>query len=265
MRDRNAGSGAAAKRTAGRVLQWAKRFEPEIDGALFAVRRAKVIARLKALAAWNGSTVDVDIAPDVQFGRDIDITVWPGSHNIVKIGPGCTIGHRTMIFLNGGALLLGDRIEVRRDVIFMLWGGTLEIAGENVLSWGSVYHCADAIRIGRFSIFGEWSTIVDSSHVYTEPDAAVVHNTKTGPVEIGYNTWVCAKAIIGRNSKVGDHCIVAGNAVVTGEVPSGHIASGAGQPEIRALPHPWLPPPEKPAPAKPRRPRAPRATPPAAG
>jgi acetyltransferase-like isoleucine patch superfamily enzyme len=243
----------AAKRIAGQALRAAKRREPEIDRALYGFRRAMIIARLRMLAAWHGASVEVDIAPDVRFGRDIDLTVWPGSRNVIRIGPGCTIGNRTMIFLNNGTLLLGDRIQIRRDVIFMLWGGTLEIAGENVLSWGSVFHCADSIRIGRLSIFGEWSTIVDSSHFYSHPDAPVQHNTKTGPVEIGYNTWVCAKAVIGRNSKIGDHCIVAGNAVVAGEVPSGHLASGTGAAKVRALALPWQEPDGTAAPAPRRR------------
>jgi acetyltransferase-like isoleucine patch superfamily enzyme len=246
----------AWKRAAWSALRFAKRHEPEIDGALYAVRRARVIAKLRFLAAWNGATVDIDIAPNVRFGRDLDITVWPGSHNVVRIGPGTTVADRTMIFLNGGTLLLGDGIEIRRGVIFYLWGGTLEIAGENVLSWGVVFHCADQIRVGRLTIIGEWSTIVDSTHVFTSPDAPVVHGTKTGPVEIGYNTWICAKATIGRNSKVGDHCIVAGNAVVSGEVPSGHVASGVGTPQIRPLALPWAPPPVAP-------PKAPRLRAPA--
>lgn len=253
----------AAKQIAGLALRAAKRREPEINGALYGFRRAMIIARLRMLAAWHGAQVEIDIAPDVRFGRNIDLTVWPGSRNVVRIGPGTTIGHRTMFFLNNGTLLLGDGIEVRRDVIFMLWGGTLEIAGENVLSWGSVFHCADSIRIGRFSIFGEWSTIVDSSHFHSEPDAAVVHNTKTGPVEIGYNTWVCAKAVIGRNSKIGDHCIVAGNAVVTGEVPSGHVASGTGAAKVRPIALPWQAPEgtAKPTARKRRRVQPPEAPP----
>jgi acetyltransferase-like isoleucine patch superfamily enzyme len=256
----------AWKRVAWRALAFAKRHEPEIDGALYSFRRARVIARLRFLAAWNGATVDIDIAPDVRFGRDIDLTVWPGSRNVVRIGPGSRIDDRVMIFLNNGALLLGDNVEARRDVIFMCWGGTLEIAGDNILSWGAVFHCADSIRVARLSIFGEWSTIVDSTLVYTDPDEAIAHKTKTGPVEIGYNTWICAKAVVGRNSKVGDHCIVAGNAVVSGEVPSGHVASGVGTSVVRPLVLPWMPPPVKPKPRKRAAPKTskPKEPPPAA-
>jgi acetyltransferase-like isoleucine patch superfamily enzyme len=253
----------AWKRAAWSALRFAKRHEPEIDGALYAFRRARVIAKLRFLAAWNGATVEIDIAPDVRFGRDLDITVWPGSQNAIRIGPGSSIGDRVMIFLNNGTLLLGDGVEARRDVIFMCWGGTLEFAGDNILSWGAVFHCADSIRVGRLSIFGECSTTVDSTHIYTHPDESIAHKTKTGPVEIGYNTWVCAKAVIGRNSKVGDHAIVAGNAVVSGEVPSGHVATGVGAPSVRPLALPWAPPPVAPpktprrrAPAKPKAARA---------
>lgn len=228
-----------AKAAAAAVLRVAKRYEPEGLRALHAARRAAFIGRLRLLAAWNSAEVEIDIAPDVRFGKAIAITVWPRSRNVVRIGGGSRVGDRVQFILNDGKVLLGDGVEIRRDTTFMMWGGTLELAGENIISWGNVIHCASSIRLDRMASTNEWVTLVDSSHYFTEAERFFYDNTKTGPIEIGRNTWICSKATIARGAKVGDHCIVAGNSIVTGVVPSGHLASGVPATVVRELPLPW--------------------------
>ena len=62
---------------------------------------------------------------------------------------------------------------------------------------------------------------------------------KTAPIEVGFNTWICPKATIAPGVTVGDHCIIAGNSVVTSDVPSGHLASGIPAEVVRQVPLPW--------------------------
>ncbi|MEX2558081.1 MAG: hypothetical protein WEB06_20910 [Actinomycetota bacterium] len=234
------GSGVeGAKALAWKALMWAKRHEPEGARAIYRARRAAFIARMKLQAAWNNAQVDIDVAPDVRFGKDIAITVWPGSRNVVRIGQGSRIGNRVLFILNDGRIDLGDNVEVRRDTTFMMWGGSLELAGGNILSWGNVIHCASSIRLGRMTSTNEFVTIVDSSHYFTTPDEFFYNNAKTGPIEVGVNTWICSKATLARNAKIGDHCIIAGNSIVSGEVPSGHLASGVPAQVVRELDLPW--------------------------
>jgi acetyltransferase-like isoleucine patch superfamily enzyme len=238
--DQSGGSGLqGAKALAYKALAWAKRHEAEGARAIYGARRAAFIARMKLQAAWHGAEVQVDVAPDVRFGKDIAITVFPGSRNSVRIGPGSRIGDRVLFILNDGRIDIGDDVEVRRDTSFMMWGGSLEIAGGNILSWANVIHCASSIRLGRMTSTNEFVTIVDSSHYFTTPEEFFYHNTKTGPIEVGMNTWICSKATLARNAKIGDHCIIAGNSIVTGEVPSGHLASGVPATIVRELDLPW--------------------------
>ncbi|MGH2795030.1 MAG: acyltransferase [Actinomycetota bacterium] len=241
----------SAKSLGYRAISWAKRLEPEGARSFYAMRRAAFIARMKLQAAWQGGRVDIEIAPDVRLGKDIAITVWPGSHTVFRIGPGARIGDRVLFFLNGGRCDIGNGVEIRRDCVFMIWGGSLELGGENIVNWGSVFHCASSIRIGRLTGIGECVTIIDSSHYYTTPDRAIFHNNKLGPIEIGENSLIGAKATIARNSKIGAHCMVAGNSVVTGEVPAGHLVSGVPAQIVRELELPWEAP--APAPGRPRR------------
>ena len=250
-----------AKELAHRAIRWAKRHEAEATRALYASRRAAFIARMKLAAAWQGARVELDIAPDVRFGKDISIVVWPGSQTSLRIGPRCRLGDRTQFMLNGGRCDIGENVELRRDCVFIIWGGSLEFAGDDIITIGTVFHCASSIRIGRQVGIGEYVTIIDSSHYYTTPEEPMMHNIQLGPVEIGSNSLIAAKAVIARNSKVGDYCIVGGNSVVTGEVPEGHLASGVPA-KLRELDLPWKPkleagndaeqPPKKRAPRKPK-------------
>jgi acetyltransferase-like isoleucine patch superfamily enzyme len=231
---------AGAKAAAWKALAWAKSHEPEALRAIYAARRAAFVARLRLLAAWYGAKVEIDIAPDVRFGKDIAVTVWPRSNNSVRIGPGSVIGDRVLFFLNDGRISLGDEVEIRRDSVFMMWGGHLELAGGNVFSFGTVVHCNDSIKLGRLSSTNEYVTIVDSSHYFTEPEKFFYHNTKPGSIEIGFNSWLASKSTIARGAKIGDHCIVGGNSLVVGmEVPDGHLASGVPAQVVRALELPW--------------------------
>lgn len=200
-------------------------------------RREAFVARVRA-AAWKASaTVDIDVPADLQVGRDVRVTVDPGTHTVVRFGPGCRLEDRVLLALKGGRLLAGDRVELRRDVILNVTG-TLRIEGETPISWGSVVHCSNDILIERKAGIAEQVTIADSSHYFTDPEEHFWHNVRTGTVRIGRNTWLCPKSVVTRNSDVGSHCIVGSGSVVAGKVPDGHLASGV--PAVsRPLPLPW--------------------------
>ena len=45
-------------------------------------------------------------------------------------------------------------------------------------------------------------------------------------IEIGSNVWIAEKAVILRNVKIGDYCIIGAGSVVTKDIPSYSIAVG---------------------------------------
>jgi len=123
-------SASDAKALAWKALRWVKRREPRAARAIYAFRRTVFVARLKLLAAWNGARVQVNVAQDVRFGPGIGITIWPRSQNVVRIGAGSRIDARVLFVLNNGRILFGDKVEIRRDSVFHLWGGTFALEGE---------------------------------------------------------------------------------------------------------------------------------------
>jgi acetyltransferase-like isoleucine patch superfamily enzyme len=200
-------------------------------------RREAFVARIRA-AAWKASaTVDIEVAPDLRIGRDVRVTVDPGTHTVLRWGPDGRIDDRVLLALKGGELLAGDKVEVRRDCVLNITG-TLRIDGDTPISWGSVIHCSEEIVLERMVGIAEQVTIADSSHYFTEPDVHFWHNVRTGAVRVGSNTWLCPKSVLTRGADVGRNCIVAAGSVVTGVVPDGHLATGVPA-TTRPLALPW--------------------------
>ena len=202
-------------------------------------RRRLLRTRILLQAKRAGATVDLHLPADIRLGRNIAVTVSPGSHSVVRFGEGCTIGDRFLLNLRGGSLQVGDRFEIRRDVIINL-DGDLQVGSDSAISWGCILHVSNRVVLEDLAGLAERVTVADSSHYFTTPEEHFWHNVRTGEVRIGWNTWVCANAVIGRGADIGAHCIVAANTVVTGVVPDGHLATGVPA-EVRPLPLPWSP------------------------
>ena len=208
------------------------------ERALHRVRRARLLAAVRVTAFRGRASVALDVAPDVALGRGVRVTVEPGSHNRLVVGPGTRIEDGVLIMLKGGTVELGPRVELRRDVVLNV-AGHLTLRGDNPVSWQCVIHCSRRVELAEMAGLAEQVTIADSSHYWTTPDEHFWHNVRTGEVHVGRNTWICPKVTLGRGARVGDHCLVASNSVVVGEVPDGSFASGVPA-VVRPMPLPWL-------------------------
>lgn len=200
-------------------------------------RRTREVTRITLAARRSNATVDLHVAPTARLG-DIDVRFAPGTHNVLTVGEHSVLDDGVEIRLSGGELRIGEWVEVRGGVRLMV-SGCFVAEGENVLSWGTVIHCAEMVTFERQATCAEYATVVDSVHEHVEGEWHADH-VRTAPVRVGVETWVGAKATITPGVTIGAHCSVAGSAVVTHDVPDGHLAIG-----IPAACRP-LPPPRKP-------------------
>ena len=83
------------------------------------------------------------------------------------------------------------------------------VLGANVLTANNVY-------------------IADNSHGYQNPDLPILHQpiVQNGDVEIGDGTWLGHNACV-LGVRVGRHCVIGANAVVTHDIPDYCVAVGA--------------------------------------
>lgn len=209
----------------------------EPERLLHAVRRRTLVLRTRAQAAWLRSTIELDLHPSLRVGKDVRIHLAPRSANVLRIGPGGRLDERVIIRLTGGRVEMGPRCQLRTGVVLNV-AGHLELVEGNVFSWGCAVHCGESVRLEPLAGAAEHVTIADSTHYFTEPDAWFYDNTRTDPIRIGANTWLCPKATVTSGVSVGSHCIVGSNSVVTRDVPNGHLASGVPA-TSRPLDLPW--------------------------
>lgn len=202
-------------------------------------RRARLLARIRLLAAWKRTTIELDVAPDLRVGRDVRVKVAPRSHVRLRIGPGCRIGDEVRMVLIGGALWWGDDVQLRVRSSLHLSGGELRCEGANIFSYGNVIHCVESVRVDRCTAAAEYVTIVDSSHFHTVPDTPITENTKAGPIRIGKNVFLAPRVSVGRGVSIGDYAVVGPNSTVIKDLPAGVLASGVPAVVVRALDLPW--------------------------
>lgn len=210
---------------------------------------ARPVVRLRRLwltwrlhfGAWLvRSTVDVDISPRARIGKGIELEFANKAHTSISIGPATKIGDGVRFRLYGGSISLGEEVDVRAGaVLTVAMGGRLVLDGPNNLSYGVTVHCSESIHLAKFAHVAEYSTIVDNSHYYTDPDGWSYHNTKTAPIELEQDVWVCPKATITSGVTIGHHSIVASNTVVVKDMPSGVLISGVPGKIVRELDLPW--------------------------
>jgi acetyltransferase-like isoleucine patch superfamily enzyme len=233
----------------GRLHRLLRRRRPVVT-ALNRSRRRALLTRLRLQEVWLRARVDASISTDVALGRGVRVEVEPGTSSVLRIGSGATIGNDVRIRLEGGALLIGPDVEIRRQASLVV-GGRLQLKGRNLLQAGCSLHCAQEVTVGHRAVLSEYATVVDSSHHFSTPDRWFLDNVRTGPVRIGDEVWIGAKATVGRGVTVGDQSVVSANSLVVRDVPPGHLASGVPAEVRRAV--------VLPAPAPPGRPSAPGA------
>lgn len=203
------------------------------------LRRIWLLLRLRALAWRQEATLELDIPRGVRVGRGIRLEVGRKTRTSVRIHPSSTLGDDIRLRLRGGSITMGPRVDIRAGVVLNVGGGDLWFEGPNNLAWSVTIHCAESVRLERFAHVAEYSTIVDSSHFYTSPDTWSFHNTRTAPVVLGVDVWVCPKSTVTSGVTIGDHTIVGANSVVVKDAPSGVLLSGVPATVVRELDLPW--------------------------
>lgn len=130
----------------------------------------------------------------------------------ITIGNGVSIGRETMIVVSGSITQLGKGIKIGNNVGF---SSSCYIGG------------AGGVEIGDDTIFGNFVSVHPENHNFANPEVPIrLQGVNHKGVKIGKGCWIGAKAIILDGSDIGDDCIVAAGAVVSGKFPKGAIIGG---------------------------------------
>jgi acetyltransferase-like isoleucine patch superfamily enzyme len=165
------------------------------------------------------------VAPDVQFGSRVKISLDGGTHNRLEMGPGSAIHDDVLVLLRGGTIRFGPRVSVRRGSVLNV-SGTLELEADNILSYYTVIHCAERVVMHQWASTNEYCTIVDSRHFHTDDDTFFYENVESAPIEVGRNVWLANKSSVLMGVTIGERAIVAGHSVVNKDVPAKSVVGG---------------------------------------
>lgn len=129
-------------------------------------------------------------------------------------GDNVSMGFHTHIELTGSLRLLGQGMKIGNNV--------------GLGSHGHYGSGAGFVEIGNDTIFGNYVSIHPENHNYKDKNVPIRLqgvNSKGG-VKIGNNCWIGAKVTILDGTVIGDNCIVAAGAVVSGVFPDNVIIGG---------------------------------------
>lgn len=102
--------------------------------------------------------------------------------------------------------------------------------GENsMIGRRNFISCAKEITVGKNCIFGPNVTIVDNNHEFKDVTKPILAqgSSKPFPVSIGEDCWIGTNAVILPGTKIGRHCVVGANSVVSGTIPNNSVVTGS--------------------------------------
>lgn len=141
-----------------------------------------------------------------------DVKIDALSLNGVVIGKHCVIGERTRIECTGSleklgkGVVIGDRTSFGSDCYFGAAGG---------------------IEIGNDVVAGQYIRFHSENHNYDNLNILIrEQGVNHKGIKVGNNCWIGAGVVFLDGAEIGDGCVVAANAVVTGKIPSNVVVGG---------------------------------------
>ena len=142
--------------------------------------------------------------------------------NGVYIGKHCSLKGKHNITLE-------DSVTVRPYA--QIWsGGTVRIGKGSEIGERCRISIANSLEIGKKVLFSPNVYITDCDHEYRNVDIPIIDQgivQKGQKVSIGDGSYVGINAVIVGNVKIGKHCVIGANSVVTKDVPDYCVAVGS--------------------------------------
>ena len=143
----------------------------------------------------------------------------------VVLGENVNLGFRLAPMFGDGSVLLQARSE---DARISIGSGTT--TSNNVAVIAQV-----SIEIGTRCRIGDQVVIYDCDFHEISPETRDASNGATEAVRIGDNVWLGSRVMILKGVEIGDHCVIAAGAVVTGAIPARSVAAGNPARVVRSI------------------------------
>ena len=142
---------------------------------------------------------------------------------------------------NPERITVGDDVAIGRNVILRAlthypWSDPpqqfephLEIGPGCFISHGAHLSCVEGITLGPRVMIADHVYVADHDHDYRAVDIPIKQQAliASGPVTIGADSWIGANACITGGVRIGRHCVIGAQSVVTKDIPDFSVAVGA--------------------------------------
>lgn len=138
----------------------------------------------------------------------------------------CLNGWRCFLLWAFGARI-GKGVRIQGGAkVWQPW--RLAIGDNSWIDGGVSLYCVDDILIGANAVISEGAFICTASHDIESE----TFNLVTRPVEIGDSAWVCSRATVLPDVKIGEGAVVAAGSVVTKDVSPWTVVAGNPAKEV---------------------------------
>lgn len=127
-----------------------------------------------------------------------------------------------------GRITIGRQCRIGRECEFTTEAqGEIILGGHVRINRGTTLASYVQVRIGTFSMVGEFSSIRDANHGTELGSPMRLQPHTAAPVTIGSDVWIGRGCCILPGVTIGDGAIIGANSVVTRDIPSHTLAVGA--------------------------------------
>lgn len=151
----------------------------------------------------------------------------------IQYKKGLYIGYGTKLV--GGGIRIEEKAQIMPySMIVSLEKGVIEIGEGTTISMFSRIASLGYVKFGKYVEMGPNCFIADFNHEYENVDKPIklqglrfVESNDGKPnVEIGDGSWLGTHVVIAGNVKIGKHCVIGANSVVTKDIPDYCVAVG---------------------------------------
>ena len=137
---------------------------------------------------------------------------------------------------NESRIVFGSRAFLSRLTNIEAYSGATVSLGSNFsLGKNSSIVARSGVSIGDHCQFGPNVHIYDHDHLFKPGTLIRDQGYRSAPIRIGDNVWIGAGVFVGRGVTIGDDCVIGAGAVVTRDIPSGHVAVNKTMCEVRRI------------------------------
>jgi len=138
------------------------------------------------------------------------------------------LGSNTKFIGQINNIQLGRNCRFYPNCVFELHEtANISIGNEVVLAYGCIISIRKGLSIGDNTQIGEFSSIRDSTHSYSDQDKSIKQQDDfVKEISIGKNVWIGRNCLLLPGSVIGDNVIIGANTVVKGNLEDNSMYVG---------------------------------------